>query len=235
MRSPLKMHCKTWFILSKCFKPALLTCSLISTDNFDFRRKIRRRKDLSSSEKDLTDITNITRTFRNSIPYGNSPNPSDETASYYEVNASVNTFKLINLKHYTQYAVLVKACREGQGTNCDDGIVARQRTDPKNHADDVVDVTLEKIPTPNNRMSVRVSWHEPSDPNGFIVSYNIRFVRTDIPNGIVQELCITQNMYRSSDRSHIITSLPDVNHRFEVMANSLAPGKHWSKPAHLRN
>lgn len=195
-----------------------------------------RRRDLSSSQKDLSANTHFTRTFPNSPPYGDTPNDNHlvKTNSYQkhfhiEVNASVNEFKLINLKHHARYAISVEACREGEGENCDDGIVAYQRTGSKTQADDVVNVTLEKLPTSNNRMNVRVSWHEPSEPNGFIVSYNILFFRNGIEYGINQELCITPNMYRSNNGSHTIANLPNVNHTFKIRASE----KHWSKPAFL--
>lgn len=37
---------------------------------------------------------------------------------YVEVNASVNSFRLTKLKHYTYYGISVKACRQGDGDNC---------------------------------------------------------------------------------------------------------------------
>lgn len=37
---------------------------------------------------------------------------------YVVVNASVNSYLLTKLKHYTYYGISVKACREGGGDNC---------------------------------------------------------------------------------------------------------------------
>lgn len=47
----------------------------------------------------------------------------DPTNKYYEyffteVNTSVHTFTLSQLKHYTYYSISVKACREGKGDSC---------------------------------------------------------------------------------------------------------------------
>lgn len=47
----------------------------------------------------------------------------DPTNKYYEyfyieVNSSVFTFTLSQLKHYTYYSISVKACREGKGDSC---------------------------------------------------------------------------------------------------------------------
>lgn len=52
----------------------------------------------------------------------------DPTGSYYiyiykEVNASVTTLTLTELKHFTYYSISVKACREGPGDNCGMNIV----------------------------------------------------------------------------------------------------------------
>lgn len=47
----------------------------------------------------------------------------DPTNTYYtylyrEVNASVFTLTLNQLKHYSYYSITVKACRDGEGDNC---------------------------------------------------------------------------------------------------------------------
>lgn len=56
-------------------------------------------------------------------PIDDKTSRKDPTGSYYiyiykEVNASVNTLTLTELKHFTYYSISVKACREGPGDNC---------------------------------------------------------------------------------------------------------------------
>lgn len=156
------------------------------------------------------------------------------TYIYEKVNASVLTFSLKQLKHFTYYSISVKACRAGEGDNCGNEMIAYQRTGKIDTADDVTDVFVEKIPTSNHSVGVRLSWKAPDNPNGIIVSYSIRYQRVDIEHIKYLEICIPHNLYRSQSNSHVITDLSNGNYSFIVMANSLAgPNNRWSKPVHF--
>lgn len=95
----------------------------------------------------------------------------DPTNKYYEyiykeVNASVFSFTLSKLKHYTYYSISVKACREGEGDSCGNDKIAYQRTGKIEENDDVRDVSVEKLPATNHSTGVRLSWKPPENPNG---------------------------------------------------------------------
>lgn len=95
----------------------------------------------------------------------------DPTNKYYEyiykeVNASVFSFTLSKLKHYTYYSISVKACRAGEGDSCGNDKIAYQRTGKIEENDDVRDVSVEKLPAANNSAGVRLSWKPPENPNG---------------------------------------------------------------------
>lgn len=110
-------------------------------------------------------------------------------------------------------------------------MIAYQRTGKIDAADDVTHVEVEKLPVSNHSTGVRLSWNEPENPNGMIVSYNIRYQRNDIEHAKSQEICITQNLYREQGRQHIITDLLNGNYSFTVLANSLAGvNTRWSSP-----
>lgn len=47
---------------------------------------------------------------------------------YKEVNASVLSVVINELRHYSSYTVSVRACREGEGDNCSNEVIAHQRT-----------------------------------------------------------------------------------------------------------
>lgn len=105
----------------------------------------RQRRDLSSQTISLAKThwlhkrsSNTSSAFpkpelfpQNTIVPADSPKPPvddkiskmDPTNTYYtyvysEVNASVFTLTLNNLKHYSYYSITVKACREGTGDIC---------------------------------------------------------------------------------------------------------------------
>lgn len=110
-------------------------------------------------------------------------------------------------------------------------MIAYQRTGKIESADDVTDVKVDKLPASNHSTGVRLSWEAPQNPNGMIVSYNIRYIRGDIDYAKSQEICIPHNLYRQQGKSHIITDLVNGNYSFTVVANSLAgPNKRWSSP-----
>lgn len=94
--------------------------------------------------------------------------PTDKYYEYFykEVNASVFTFTLTKLKHYTYYSISVKACREGEGDNCGNDKIAYQRTGKIEENDDVKDVSVEKLPASNHSAGVRLTWRPPENPNG---------------------------------------------------------------------
>lgn len=47
---------------------------------------------------------------------------------YHTVNASVTTYVVRELKHYSSYTISLKACREGNGDNCSNEVIVYQRT-----------------------------------------------------------------------------------------------------------
>lgn len=85
----------------------------------------------------------------------------------------------------------------------------------------MANVTVEQSSTSNNSISVRLIWNEPENPNGMILSYNIRYQRVD-KHAKYQEICIPQKLYQEQGKSHIIIDLVDGNYSFIIAANSLA-------------
>lgn len=47
---------------------------------------------------------------------------------FQEVNASVLSVTMKELRHFSSYTISVKACREGTGKNCSNEVIAHQRT-----------------------------------------------------------------------------------------------------------
>lgn len=150
---------------------------------------------------------------------------------YEEVNASITSLTLKELKHFSYYSVSVKACRDGPGDNCSNEVIAHERTAKIETADDITDVSVDKVPTSNySTGGVRLRWSAPVNPNGLIHSYTIRY-QSQIEHAKFQDICVPQTLYRNQSGSHIIPNLINGNYSFMVMANSLAgPNNRWSKP-----
>lgn len=183
---------------------------------------------------------------------------------YESVNASIHMLTLNKLKHYTYYSISVKACRDGDGDRCSmflciytytydlvylyisndelhicslagNEMIAYQRTGKIEDADDVTELSIAKLPASNHSTGVILSWKTPENPNGLIVSYNIRYQRVDLEHAKFQDVCIPHDLYLTQGNSHKIVDLLTGNYSFTVMANSLAgPNNRWSRAVYFQ-
>lgn len=154
------------------------------------------------------------------------------TYIYKEVNASVTSFTLQNLKHFSYYTVSVKACREGTGERCGAESMDYRRTEQIDSADNVEDVRVEYLPsTSNHSAGVRLYWKSPDNPNGMIVSYTVRVDRVDADRHRAFDKCVSYMEYLNDGSSCAITDLLNGNYSFEVAANSFSlTNIRYSKP-----
>lgn len=190
------------------------------------RHSIQKRSDNSSASPELfplkPDFSSKETVVDDKVSKMDSSNRY-YTYIYEEVNATVLSFTLKNLRHFTFYTVSVKACREGKGDRCGTEIMAYHRTEKIDSADDVNDVKVEYLPsTSNHSAGVRLHWKSPENPNGMIVSYTVRYKNVDVDRLKATEICIPYNEYLSQGFSQAIPDIPNGNYSFQVSANSLA-------------
>lgn len=96
-------------------------------------------------------------------------------------------------------------------------------------ADTILSLTVEKEAANNSSLGgVRLHWSIPSNPNGIILSYTIRYQRVDIEHSKPQENCITHKYYKSLSNGYSIKHLVNGNYTFSVMATTLAGPGEWS-------
>lgn len=196
----------------------------------------KRSSNTTTSPQPNTGLPNTTDDPFNQKSIDDTKLRMDPTGTYYEyyyqeVNASVFTLTVEKLKHYTFYSVSVKACREGDGDNCGNEVIAYQRTGKIDGNDDVKEVSIEKLPASNHSSGVRLKWKPPENPNGMVVSYDIRYQRVDIEHAKYLDICVPHNLFRQQQNSHVILDLDNGNYSFTVRANSLAgPNSRYSNP-----
>lgn len=94
-----------------------------------------------------------------------------------------------NLRHFAAYNIEVQACRERVGNdtksrNCSTKSMKTYRTLAMDSADNIpLDSFKVKPSGENNSLTIiTLSWDEPSQPNGLIVTYQIEYKRVDIKN-----------------------------------------------------
>lgn len=167
-----------------------------------------------------------------------------------QTNASVHTFTLDKLRHFSQYSISVLACRDfndplfNVNTFCSNAVMINRRTEkigtkrPKfflnffpwqkplpttDNADDILQVESRETSSANSsKKSVKLSWQEPKNPNGLILSYTIIYKRVDLDNVKPTEQCITRHMHQQNNEEVGLLQLSNGNYSVSVRATSLA-------------
>ncbi|XP_012056411.1 PREDICTED: insulin-like receptor [Atta cephalotes] len=139
------------------------------------------------------------------------------------------TFVMRNLRHFAAYNIEVQACRERVGNdtkskNCSTKSMKTYRTLSMESADNIPSNTFElKTSGENNSFTiVTLSWDEPPQPNGLIVTYQIEYKRIDIKNIQATVVCITRRDFTNMGNSYVLKELSPGNYSVKVRATSLA-------------
>lgn len=122
-----------------------------------------------------------------------SANDKEENGTYLvfeRLIPSTNlTFVMRSLRHFAAYNIEVQACREPvvndtKSDNCSTKSMKTYRTLPMESADNIPPDTFKlKYSGENNSLTIiTLSWEEPPQPNGLIVTYQIEYKRVDIKN-----------------------------------------------------
>ncbi|KAL0128719.1 hypothetical protein PUN28_003826 [Cardiocondyla obscurior] len=140
------------------------------------------------------------------------------------------TFVMRNLRHFAAYNIEVQACRERVGNdtkskNCSTKSMKTYRTLFMESADNIPTDTFKlKISGKNSSHTIIItlSWDEPLQPNGLIVTYQIEYKRVDIKNIKPTVVCITRRDFANMGNSYVLKELPSGNYSVKVRATSLA-------------
>ncbi|NP_001291521.1 insulin-like peptide receptor [Solenopsis invicta] len=142
------------------------------------------------------------------------------------------TFVMRNLRHFTAYNIEVQACREldaselndTKSKNCSMKSMKTYRTLAMENADNIPPntFTLTKSGENNSLTIITLSWDEPPQPNGLIVTYQIEYKRIDIQNIQATVVCITRRDFVKLGNRYTLKELPAGNYSIKVRATSLA-------------
>ncbi|RZC43079.1 insulin-like receptor [Asbolus verrucosus] len=145
-------------------------------------------------------------------------------------------FFVSNLHHFTNYAIHVQACRaksndtNDKGNYCSTSSVKQARTLMKEGADDIKQVQI----TNQSLEMVSITWKEPEDPNGVILSYTIEYRKLDNENqNIFQSKpvaeCVTPSQFLNRSRIHTLKKLLPGNYSLRVISLSSAEMQAFSQ------
>ncbi|XP_011864735.1 PREDICTED: insulin-like receptor isoform X2 [Vollenhovia emeryi] len=144
------------------------------------------------------------------------------------VPSTNHSFVMKNLQHFAAYNIEVQACREpvenDTTQNCSTKSMKTHRTLPMDTADNIPPDTFKlKYSGENNSLTViTLSWDEPAQPNGLIVTYQIEYKRVDIKNIKATVVCITRRDFAEMGNLYVLKELPTGNYSVKVRATSLA-------------
>lgn len=149
-------------------------------------------------------------------------------SDFYEDGISANDthFVITGLKHYTTYAISIRACRKPENDENDTAVLcsidyslyAQTSMQPEN--DIIQDFDVETFANGSNT-DIKVLWTPPENPNGLLLSYQIRYKRVDIEHASYQSNCISHTTLNMT-KSHLIRGLAPGNYSIDMRAITLA-------------
>lgn len=157
------------------------------------------------------------------------------SSDFYEdaIKADQTRFIITGLRHYTTYAISIRACRQQENEedslavmcSVDSSFYSQTFKQPSN--DDIQDFDVETFSN-GSSTDVKVFWTPPDNPNGLLLSYQIRHKRIDVEHAQFSSNCLSHNMLNST-RSYLIRGLPPGNYSIDMRATSLAGEGNYTK------
>lgn len=149
------------------------------------------------------------------------------------------SYEIKGLKHYTTYAISIRACREKEQDEIESSethacghevnYYATTFREPSN--DDIPSFSTEILPNAS-MTDVVVRWEPPKDPNGLLLTYTIRYKRVDVDHTVAQTRCVSYNMLNNTN-VFVIQALTAGNYSIDVMATSLGGNGNYTKAKYV--
>uniref|UniRef100_A0AAG5DU37 Tyrosine-protein kinase receptor n=1 Tax=Anopheles atroparvus TaxID=41427 RepID=A0AAG5DU37_ANOAO len=155
---------------------------------------------------------------------------------YYRVitqptNVTNISFPMTFFKHHSLYAFRVVACREeadpvpgviiqDTGNRCGLEQTIIYRTMPLPHGNDIPpdSIQLEDYSNSTQRV-IKVYWRSPAKPNGPLVSYSIKYQRSDLDSVLPNVFCVPVDLHSKMGFA-LLTRLDSGNYSVRIMATS---------------
>lgn len=158
------------------------------------------------------------------------------TYFYKEINDSTQTtFELVQLRHYTNYQISIRACREKTEKQSNPPKTETEESAPCGPETQISTLTLKReendlitvfdavnIPSNGSSLgSIKVTWKAPENPNGLLLTYTIRYKKNDIEHTKWDLSCIPHKLYLNQSY-HILKYLSNGNYSIQIAATSMA-------------
>ncbi|XP_065208199.1 insulin receptor-like isoform X2 [Planococcus citri] len=215
--------------------PAITNDELIACDAFIYSVMNSNFQKLSTlQERKPMDTNTMTKTAPSQFPMDQynvpkvkpSPNETNLEGKYVQFRVSVNAnsteTSIANLKHFSEYILLISACQDTHPQvkdPCSRYTFLSVRTGRSSQADQV---DKSKIRVAPNNHTANVSWEEPNTVNSYVHSYILEYRSTDVENSKFIENCITTNQFHDANGSYAIENLSSGHYQLRLRAVSLA-------------
>lgn len=152
-----------------------------------------------------------------------SPRDKSSQESMKIVSANVSETVLTHLKHFSTYAVTVKACREtspkesnpSEENRCSNKDIVITRTQKRSFADNIT--SLNYTVTKNG---LQILWKVPTEPNGLILAFEIELKRRNHDSETIE--CIRYSNKSTDSMKHLITDILSGRYEFRIRAVTLS-------------
>ncbi|CAH2293278.1 insulin receptor isoform X1 [Pelobates cultripes] len=181
----------------------------------------------SRKRRDLFGIANGTFSDQVSPPplsnASSTRNPEDlETKKHSQKVWFKESLVISGLRHFTAYRIEIHACNHEITNGCSVAAYVSARTMPEDKADNIVGpITYERL----EHNIIHLMWHEPKDPNGLTILYEVHYSRLGEPEE--QKTCVSQKQYKVDRGTKLRIAVPG-NYSVKIRATSLARNGSWT-------
>lgn len=151
-----------------------------------------------------------------------------------------NEFTFANLEHYSAYEITVRACRKnvsnetlGQANDlCSRENQIITKTMESETADEIKVFQVNLMPSNTSTHDIKLSWEPPTNPNGFILNYDVKLIKIDETTNTPEVICISL-MERTNITSQVIDRLEPGNYSVQILAVTLVGKGNYTSPSYV--
>lgn len=144
------------------------------------------------------------------------------------------SFVITNLTHFRTYSISIRVCRkpendEKPGTDilCSYDASDHQQTFMEPSKDNIQNFIVEKNSNNSSSVDIKVTWTPPENPNGLLLSYQIRYRKVD-SDTLFSPICVP-----GDKNSYTIAKVAPGNYSIEMRATTLAQDGNYTKAYYI--
>lgn len=191
--------------------------------------------DFEDEIKNLLHIRNKRSTSSMNCPQESFTSESENLLRVEIVGPEEKEFVINELSHYSSYAISIRACRKEDAKTddhtidglCSDDSQVIAKTLESDTADIIQDLDVSVLPSNTSENHVLISWIPPKNPNGKILSYEVKMKKQDDDKSTDELICISL-LNRENACSQVIDKIKPGNYSFQIMALTLAGAGNYS-------